>query len=151
MLINSNSDAQPSITYLPLPVLALPPQDSFITAHLRTPATCTIGTPTILSMSITNFHPSATATTLAVTVDPSENFIWVGPRSIHVAPLRPGETGRMELEVVPTGTGAGGRGELPRVRLWEGVEDDREELDIALLSERGQVVGRGGASVQILP
>jgi hypothetical protein len=57
----------------------------------------------------------------------------------------------MELEVVPTGTGAGGRGELPRVRLWEGVEDDREELDIALLSERGQVVGRGGASVQILP
>lgn len=77
--------------------------------------------------------------------------MWVGPRSVHVAPLRPGETGEVELQVVATGTGVGGRANLPRVRLWEGVDDDREELDMVVLSERGEVVERAGASVQVLP
>jgi hypothetical protein len=37
------------------------------------------------------------------------------------------------------------------VRLWEGVDDDREELDVVVLSEMGEVVERAGASVQVLP
>lgn len=40
---------------------------------------------------------------------------------------------------------------LPKVRLWEGLEDDREELDVLVLSDKGERVEVGGASVQVLP
>jgi hypothetical protein len=41
--------------------------------------------------------------------------------------------------------------ELPKVRLWEGVGEEREELDVVVLSERGQRVEIGGASIQVWP
>ena len=41
--------------------------------------------------------------------------------------------------------------ELPKVRLWEGVGEEREELDIVVLSEKGQRVEIGGASIQVWP
>lgn len=40
---------------------------------------------------------------------------------------------------------------LPKIRLWEGLEDDREELDVLVLSDKGERVEIGGASVQVLP
>lgn len=128
--------------------MALPPQDSFITAHLRIPLTVTQD-PTRLNLTITNSHPSATATTLFVTVDPSDQFAWIGPRATHVAPLPPGQTVEVMLEVLPLARA--GTAELPKVRLWEGTGDDKEELDVVLLSDKGETVLPGGPVIQIRP
>jgi hypothetical protein len=40
---------------------------------------------------------------------------------------------------------------MPKVRLWEGVGEDREELDIVIWSERGARVEIGGAGIMVLP
>ena len=48
-------------------------------------------------------------------------------------------------------SGRSGLVSLPKVRLWEGVDDDREELDVVILSDKGERVEIGGAGVQILP
>lgn len=41
--------------------------------------------------------------------------------------------------------------DLPKVRLWEGEGDEREELDIVVLKAGGERVEIGGASVLVLP
>ena len=64
-------------------------------------------------------------------------------------PLAPGEGWSAELDVIPTGTS--GLVDLPKVRLWEGEEDEREELDVVVLSRGGERVEIGGASVLVLP
>ena len=148
-LTSSNQDSPITTTHLPIPPLSLPPQDSFITAHLTPSPTARLNEPTALSLSISNSHPSATATQLAITIDPSSEFIWQGPKSIHVPPLAPGEGWSAELDVIPTGTS--GLVDLPKVRLWEGEEDEREELDVVVLSRGGERVEIGGASVLVLP
>lgn len=141
-----------TITRLLMPVLALPPQDSFITAHLRVPPSVSLSTSTRMTLSITNSHPSATATTLCITVDSSDSFIWAGPKSTHVAALPPNDTAQVVLDVVPVSSGPGaGSAELPKVRLWEGTGDDKEELDVVILSDRGERVEIGGAAVHIRP
>jgi hypothetical protein len=53
------------------------------------------------------------------------------------------------LEVLPTGVS--GVVELPKVRLWEGEGDDREELDVGVIGRGGERVEIGGASVLVLP
>ena len=53
------------------------------------------------------------------------------------------------MDVIPTGTS--GLVDLPKVRLWEGEEDEREELDVVVLSRGGERVEIGGASVLVLP
>jgi hypothetical protein len=145
----SNLSSSSSTTTLPLPTLSLPPQDSFITAHLSPPPSAHLNTPTPLSVSITNSHPSATASQLSLSIDPSENFIWIGPKSIHIPALAPGSGWKGELEVIPTNQT--GWLEMPKVRLWEGVGEDREELDIVIWSERGARVEIGGAGIMVLP
>lgn len=147
---HSAASADPITTRLPLPAMALPPQDSFITAHLRTPLSISQSPgPAKLNLTITNSHPSATATTLFITVDPSDQFAWVGPRATHVAPLPPGQTVEVALDVVPLSARA--TGEMPRVRLWEGTDDDKEELDVVLLSEKGEFIQAGGPLVHMRP
>jgi hypothetical protein len=148
-LTSSTPTSEITTTHLPLSTFSLPSQDSFITAHLSPPATSRLNTPAHLVLSISNSHPSATATELAISIDPSENFIWQGPKSVHVPPLNPGSDWQCELEIIPTGQV--GYVELPKVRLWEGVGEEREELDIVVLSERGQRVEIGGATIQVWP
>lgn len=53
------------------------------------------------------------------------------------------------MDVIPTGTS--GLVELPKIRLWEGEDDEREELDIVILGRGGERVEVGGASVLVLP
>lgn len=139
-------------TRLPLPVLALPPQDSFITAHLTSPTYISQSQshPLKMKLSISNSHPSATATSLFLTVDPNEQFNPVGPKAMRLAPLPPSQTALMEFEMVSVSNRTG-MVTLPKVRLWEGEEDDREELDVMVLSDGGERVQMGGATVQILP
>lgn len=48
-------------------------------------------------------------------------------------------------------TGVTGNIELPKVRLWEGEGDEREELDIVILGRGGERVEIGGASILVLP
>jgi len=145
----SNKSSSFTTTHLPIPPLLLPPQDSFITAHLTPSPTARLNYSTTISLSISNAHPSATATQLAITLDPSSNFIWQGPKSVHVPPLAPGQGWSIGLEVVPTGST--GNVELPKVRLWEGEGDEREELDVVILGRGGERVEIGGASILVLP
>ena len=148
-LTSSNESSSTTTTHLPIPPLHLPPQDSFITAHLTPSPTARLNTPTSISLSISNAHPSATATQLVITIDPSSDFIWQGPKSVHVPPLAPGQGWSATLEVIPTGVT--GNIELPKVRLWEGEGDEREELDIVILGRGGERVEIGGASILVLP
>ena len=148
-LTSSNPSSSLTTTYLPIPPLLLPPQDSFITAHLTPSPTARLNYPTTISLSISNAHPSATATQLAITIDPSSDFIWQGPKSVHVPPLAPGQRWGVGLEVVPSGST--GNLELPKIRLWEGEGDEREELDIVVLGRGGERVEIGGASILVLP
>ena len=148
-LTSSDSSSPLTTTYLPIPPLLLPPQDSFITAHLTPSPTARLNYPTTISLSISNAHPSATATQLAITIDPSSDFIWQGPKSVHVPPLAPGQRWGAGLEVVPSGST--GNLELPKVRLWEGEGDEREELDVVVLGRGGERVEIGGARILVLP
>lgn len=64
-------------------------------------------------------------------------------------PLAPGEGWNAELDIIPTG--ATGVVELPKIRLWEGEGDEREELDVVILGRGGERVEVGGASILVLP
>jgi hypothetical protein len=108
-----------------------------------------VSKPAYLKLIIANTHPSLTASTLSLTVDPSESFIWTGPRSTRVLPIASGDSVQLTLEIVPL---SGGIKDLPRVRLWEdpGQGDEKEELDV-LLVDGEQKLMTGPVKVLVRP
>ncbi|WVQ77984.1 hypothetical protein IAT38_000065 [Cryptococcus sp. DSM 104549] len=137
------SDASgPLVTTVhPLPPLVLPPPtDSFIipTLHLPSPRRITPHQPFPLTLSILNTHPTHGATQMAIIVETAENFVWVGDRARHVPEVRAGEEVEVQLEVV--GLSGAGWVTLPKISVWEGDGEDREEVRV-----------RGGGMVFVGP
>ncbi|KAK8869844.1 hypothetical protein IAR55_000412 [Kwoniella newhampshirensis] len=137
----SDSAAEPISTSHPLPPLILPPPtDSVIIPTLRLPSPpyLTPHTPFSISLSILNTHPTHPASTLAVITETAEGFVWKGDRAFTVPSLLPGEERAMMFDVVCLG--GSGWVNLPRIVVWEGEGEAREEVRV-----------RGGGMVFVRP
>ncbi|WVF72135.1 hypothetical protein IAT40_006947 [Kwoniella sp. CBS 6097] len=128
-------------TIHPIPPLLLPPPtDSFIvpTLHLPQPPAVSAQEPFPLTLTVFNTHPTQTATSLSVQGETAESFVWLGDRNILLAPLRPGEERRVRLKLVAL-SGSGWIA-LPRVNVYEGEGEDREEVRV-----------KGGGLIMVRP
>jgi len=63
--------------------------------------------------------------------------------------VSPGRTVELVLEVMAVG--ACGWVGLPKVRIWEGEGEDREELDVVVVDSTGERVEVAGPKVYVRP
>ncbi|WWD15882.1 hypothetical protein CI109_100306 [Kwoniella shandongensis] len=127
----SESSESAITTNHPLPPLIHPPPtDSFIipTLHLPSPPHITPHAAFPLSLTVLNTHPTHTANALTVLAETAEGFVWKGDRAYTVPSLAPGEEKEVNFDVVCLG--GSGWVNLPRIGVWEGEGEDREEVRV---------------------
>ncbi|ORY33796.1 Foie gras liver health family 1-domain-containing protein [Naematelia encephala] len=132
-------------TSLALPPLNLPARESFIHAHISPPTSVHLGQPFTLKLNLHNTHPSAAAMELSIQLDTADPFVWLGPRLSSLPDIPPGETNIVELRMMALG--GTGWFATPNIRVFEGVEDLREEVRIVDLRETDGARDREGIMV----
>ncbi|WVQ98716.1 hypothetical protein IAU59_005847 [Kwoniella sp. CBS 9459] len=118
-------------TIHPIPPLLLPPPtDSFIvpTLHLPQPPVVSAHEPFPINLTILNTHPTQTATSLSVQGETADSFVWLGDRNVLLTPLKPGEERQLRFKMVAL-SGSGWTA-LPKVNVYEGEGEDREEVRV---------------------
>ncbi|WWC90065.1 uncharacterized protein L201_004998 [Kwoniella dendrophila CBS 6074] len=153
----SHSQSKSIKTIHQLPTLSIPqPKESYIipTIHLPKPSIIKLNEPFEVSLSILNSNPNISSSSnnnniITVIGETLDGFVWLGQRNIIIKPsLRSNEEINLKFKLIALSLGINARegvaGEgwitIPKISVYEGEEDDREEIKV-----------RGNTSILVRP
>ncbi|KAK6902899.1 hypothetical protein I203_108159 [Kwoniella mangroviensis CBS 8507] len=132
----SDSSKSSITTVHPIPPLFIEsPRESYLisTLHLPLPPTAKINEPFDIHLNVLNTHPTSSATNVNIVGETKENFVWLGNRNIITSPpLKPGEARTMKFTLIPLSLSSSSDGwmEIPKISVFEGEGEDREEVSV---------------------
>lgn len=122
-------------TSIPLPSLLPPILERETSVFISPPSTARLNEPFLLPITICN--PSSRSSSIQLTLESSESFIFTGPRSLSIPTLLAETERRITLRLMPIMVG---KGKLPKIRAHERSQVEGQEKKLRVESSHGDVL-----------